>query len=145
MKAEIKSIDFASEAYQAELALRNEILRKPIGLDLYSEDLSQEHKDCHIGAFIDGELVGCLILTPLGNGEVKMRQVAAREAYQGLGIGRRLVEFSELVAKENKYSAIVLTARKTAVGFYEKLGYRVVGGELMEVGIPHFRMVEEIQ
>jgi len=141
---EITFITVGNEEYQAELTLRNEILRKPIGLDLFCEDLSMEDRDWHIGAFVDGELVGCLILTPVGNGEIKMRQVAVQEAYQGLGIGRRLVGYSELVARENNYSTIVLAARKTAVGFYEKLGYRVVGGELIEVGIPHYKMIKEI-
>jgi len=82
----IKLIAFGSEEYQAELALRNEILRKPIGLDIYSEDLSKEDSDFHIGAFMDGELVGCLLLTPLGNGEIRMRQVAVR----GIREGKRL-------------------------------------------------------
>ena len=57
-KMKIACIDFGSEEYQAELALRNEILRRPIGLDLYSEDLSKEGMDCHLGAFIDGAAEG---------------------------------------------------------------------------------------
>jgi predicted GNAT family N-acyltransferase len=31
-------------------------------------------------------------------------------------------------------------ARKSAVGFYEKLGYKIVGDEFEEVTIPHFEM-----
>ena len=144
MKETLQFISVCSEAYQAELALRNELLRKPIGLDLYCEDLSQEDRDWHIGAFVGGKLIGCLVLTPLNDREIKMRQVAVKEDYQGLGIGRRLVEYAELFAREKGYSAIVLNARKSAIGFYEKLGYKVVGGELIEVGIPHFRMAKKI-
>jgi len=140
----IALIDIKSDEYQAELALRNEILRKPIGLDLYSEDLSKENLDFHIGAFMDGEIVGCLILTALGNGEIKMRQVAVREGCQGLGIGRKLVAYCEAFAGVKGYGRIVLAARKTAVGFYEKLGYRVVGDEFLEVGIAHFGMTKDI-
>jgi len=35
-------------------------------------------------------------------------------------------------------------ARKTAIGFYEKSGYSVIGDEFTEVGIPHFEMVKKI-
>jgi predicted GNAT family N-acyltransferase len=35
---------------------------------------------------------------------------------------------------------MVMNARKTAVGFYEKLGYNAKGDEFEEVTIPHFLM-----
>jgi predicted GNAT family N-acyltransferase len=31
-------------------------------------------------------------------------------------------------------------ARKSAVGFYEKLGYHIASEEFMEVNIPHYMM-----
>ena len=141
---EIKFISVGSGEYQAELALRNALLRKPIGLDLYLEDLSREDGDYHIGAFREGALVGCLILTPVGNENIKMRQVAVKEADQGLGIGSRLVAYSEGFAGAKGYSRIVLAARKTAVGFYERLGYGVIGDAFIEVGIPHFVMMKDL-
>jgi predicted GNAT family N-acyltransferase len=33
-----------------------------------------------------------------------------------------------------------LHARQTAIGFYEKSGYVVTGGEFIEVGITHVKM-----
>jgi len=140
----ITLIRVGSAEYQEELALRNEILRVPIGLDMFSEDLSGEDSDFHIGAFLDGKLVGCLVLTLVSNEKIKMRQVAVKEAYQGLGIGKKLVAFCEVFASKKGYNQIVLAARKTAVGFYEKLGYRVVGDEFLEVGMAHFKMTKDI-
>ncbi|MEO8175011.1 MAG: GNAT family N-acetyltransferase [Sediminibacterium sp.] len=35
-------------------------------------------------------------------------------------------------------------ARESAVGFYEKHGYKVVGDEFVEVTIPHFIMEKEL-
>jgi len=140
----IKTINVDSNAYGLELELRNEVLRKPIGLDLRLEDLSNEVNDFHIGAFKDTELVGCLILTPINEQEIKMRQVAVKDNLQGLGIGRKLVEHSERVAKENHYNKVILNARKTATEFYKRLGYNVVGGEFTEVGIPHFKMHKDL-
>ena len=41
-------------------------------------------------------------------------------------------------------SRIELNARDTAAGFYRKLGYRKVGGEFVEVTIPHWKMVKRL-
>ena len=35
-------------------------------------------------------------------------------------------------------------ARETAVGFYEKLGYKVVGDKFTEVTIPHYVMEKKL-
>jgi predicted GNAT family N-acyltransferase len=35
---------------------------------------------------------------------------------------------------------MVMHARKTAIGFYEKQGYAVFGNEFEEVTVPHFEM-----
>ena len=39
---------------------------------------------------------------------------------------------------------MVLHARETAVGFYEKLGYKTSGDKFIEVTIPHFPMQKEL-
>jgi len=36
-------------------------------------------------------------------------------------------------------------ARVSAVEFYEKLGYAIVGGEFVEVTIPHRKMEKSVQ
>ena len=41
-------------------------------------------------------------------------------------------------------SRLRLHARGTAVGFYLKCGYRTVGAEFLEQGIPHIRMEKEL-
>jgi predicted GNAT family N-acyltransferase len=35
-------------------------------------------------------------------------------------------------------------ARKHAVGFYEKMGYKARGNEFIEVTIPHFAMEKQL-
>jgi predicted GNAT family N-acyltransferase len=35
-------------------------------------------------------------------------------------------------------------ARKTAMGFYEKLGYEKIGDEFTEVTIPHYKMEKRL-
>lgn len=129
--------------YDQEIKLRNEVLRKPLGMDLLTEDLSREVNDIHIGLFRGQELIGTLILTP-GQGYVKMRQVAVAENARGINAGTQMVQFSEEVAREKGFSRIELNARLEAVKFYLKNGYTTVGNQFTEVGIPHFKMVKEL-
>lgn len=130
--------------YDQEVKLRNEILRKPLGMDLLSEDLSKEVDDIHIGLFRNKELIGTLILTP-GEGYVKMRQVAVAEAARGINAGTHMVKFSEEVAREKGFPRIELNARQEAVNFYLKNGYTIVGDQFTEVGIPHFKMIKKLK
>ena len=113
------------------------MLRWPLGLEFTDAELVAETDDLHI-TVMDGKLaLACLMLTPLANGQIKMRQVAVDPALQGTGIGRQMVEFSETEAARLGYQEMVLHARDTAVGFYLRLGYESVGDPFKEVGIPH--------
>ncbi|MCX7771565.1 MAG: GNAT family N-acetyltransferase [Clostridia bacterium] len=139
---ECRLIDYGSDNYKAELALRDRVLRQPLGLSLYDEKLDKERFDRHIGAFMGDRLVGVLILTELTPEDIKMRQVAVGEALQGQGIGTALVSFAEEYARERGAARIVLHARKTAVPFYTKLGYKIIGETFIEVGLPHLKMLK---
>src|SRR5687768_1913114 len=133
-------IAHGSSAYTDTVALRDDILRRPLGLAFDQAQLDEEISDYHLAAYRGGDLVACLVLTPRGDGELKMRQVAVRETMQRSGIGREMVLESERVALELGYTVMVLNARATVVPFYEKLGYEVVGEPFTEVGIPHRAM-----
>ena len=139
-KIEIRLIVYGSEEYKRELELRDEVLRKPIGLSIFDNNLEKEAKDYHIGVFENDTIVGILILTDINKDETKMRQVAVDELFRGKYIGTKLTIFAEDLAKRLGYKRIILKARKTAVEFYEKLGYLIEGDEFLEVGIPHFSM-----
>lgn len=145
-KLEIRriEIDKNEDEYKEELKLRDRVLRRPLGLSLFSENLDNEKNDYHIGAFLNNVLVGVLILTKLNSAEIKMRQVAVEEPFEGKGIGTKLVLYAEEFAKRLSYKMILLNSRKTAVKFYEKLGYTKVGEEVIEVTIPHYKMQKRI-
>jgi N-acetylglutamate synthase-like GNAT family acetyltransferase len=136
----IKHITTHYAEYQALLNFRNELLRKPLGLDLFSEDLSDDEKDFIIIAQQEDEIVGCLMLHPVDKKIVKLRQMAVSDTLQGQGIGSRLVIEAEELAAKKKYRKILLHARRTAEDFYKKLGYNTVGNTFLEVTIPHIAM-----
>ena len=52
--------------------------------------------------------------------------------------------FYEQEARATGIKKIEFHARKTAVKFYQKLGYHLEGEEFLEVGIPHFKMEKNL-
>ncbi len=136
----LRMIDHGTKEYQQMVNLRNEILRKPLGLSFSAGDLEREKDDILMGAFEDDRLLGCCLLTRMDDGTVRLRQMAVPNSMQGKGVGRALMIFAENIARDLGYRKLCMHARKTAAGFYEKLGYAVAGDEFMEVTIPHYIM-----
>jgi len=134
-------IDFGTPAYDEVVKLRDDILRKPLGLAFTPEYLAVEYDMLHLACYTDKhELLGCMILAPQENSAIKMRQVAVREDCQGKGIGQFMVADSEVIAKEKGFTKMTLHARDTAVPFYQKLKYKKKGRAFTEVGIKHYKM-----
>lgn len=144
MEIIIREIEYGSSEYQDEVKLRDEILRKPLGLVFTPEQLAEEVNEFHLCAFANEEIVGCLLLKPIDKVVIKMRQVAVKSDLQNSGIGKQLVLFSESFAREKGYSIITMHARNSAVPFYEKLGYKKEGNEFIEVTIPHYTMIKNL-
>jgi len=124
--------------------LRNEILRKPLGLSFDKEELEKEKEDILMGAFEDDRLLGCCLMSRMDAVTIRLRQMAVPNNMQGKGIGRALMIFAENIARDLGYRKLCMHARTTAVGFYQKLGYSINGEEFMEVTIPHYVMEKSL-
>jgi predicted GNAT family N-acyltransferase len=142
----VLQIEFATPEYDEAVALRYEVLRRPLGLEYTPEQLAAEYDQVHLAAYDAAQnLVGYLNLTPADTEVVKMRQVAVAPATQGQGVGRALVAASEEKAKALGFKKIELHARETAVPFYLGLGYHSVGERFEEVTLPHFKMEKTLR
>jgi predicted GNAT family N-acyltransferase len=139
-------IVFASPEYDEAVALRYEVLRKPLGLVFTQEELNAENNEFHFGCYNTEQILcGCLTYHIYSATTLKMRQVAVKSALQGIGIGRLLVENTENWASNAGWKTIILHARLSAVPFYEKLKYVVDGDEFEEVGVPHYKMWKKLK
>ena len=136
----LRMIDHGTKEYQQMVNLRNEILRKPLGLSFDKEELDKEKDDILMGAFEDDKLLGCCLLTRMDVFTVRLRQMAVPNNMQGKGVGRALMIFAENIARDLGYKKLCMHARQTAVGFYQKLGYSISGEPFEEVTIPHYIM-----
>lgn len=141
----IKQIDYGTKEYEQMIKLRNDILRKPLHLSFEKNELDREKNDILIGAFEEDKMLGCCLLRRIDNDCVRLRQMAVQNNLQGKGIGASLMNYAENIARDKGYKKIIMHARKTALGFYEKFGYSVVGNEFSEVTIPHFVMEKRLR
>ena len=140
----IKQIDHGTKEYQQMVELRNEILRKPLGLAFHGVELDREIEDILIGAFEEEKMLGCCLLTKIDKHSARLRQMAVQNNLQGKGIGATMMNFAENVARDAGYKKMIMHARKTAIGFYEKLGYKVTGKEFEEITITHIVMEKKL-
>lgn len=140
----VKIIDHGSKEYEQMVELRYHLLRKPLGLTFSKEELAEEKNNILLGCFDDHKLEGCCMLVPLDKTSIQLRQMAVLSGLQGKGIGRVLMQFAENIARDRGFKKMIMHARKTAMGFYEKIGYVKVGAEFTEVTIPHYVMEKEL-
>jgi predicted GNAT family N-acyltransferase len=140
----LKQIDHGSKEYKQMIALRMEILRKPLGLSFSDDELAKEKEDILIGAFDEEKILACCLLTKIDNTTIKLRQMAVQNNLQGKGIGASMMSFAETVARDKGYKKLMMHARNTAIGFYEKFDFKVKGNEFIEVNVPHHVMEKKL-
>ena len=140
----LKIIDHGSPEYVQMVKLRDEILRKPLGLTFSPEELDAEKDNILIAAFDDDQMLGCCMLVEEEPGIVRLRQMAVLNDLQGKGIGRALMNFAENLARDRGFRCVRMHARLNALGFYEKVGYQIKGEQFEEITIPHFVMEKSL-
>ena len=123
MTLSLQQVAFGSDDYRALLAIREEVLRKPLGWVMREKDVATDVDEFHLAAFDQGKPVACVLLRPLSESAVQLRQMAVLDSHRGQQIGAKLVHFAEAVARNKHFTVIETRARKTAEQFYAKLGY----------------------
>ena len=142
-------------AYAQEVALREDVLLRPIKYDIARyrlEFAGVEERLEHFVAVADhhgrDRVIGCAALLPHApqQGSGRLTQMAVDRQRQGEGIGRRLVvavesrAFGELGLRE-----LFCHVQVVAKGFFEALGWQADGPQFNEAGIPHLKMVMRYQ
>lgn len=136
----LKQIDYGTPEYQQMLNLRYEILRKPLGIQFDPKELESEKNAILIAAFEEEKMLGCCFLIPIDSETVKLRQIAVQNNLQGKGIGASLMNFAENIARDRGYKIMLMHARKSTAHFFEKQGYKIEGGDFIQLTIPHVVM-----
>ena len=135
----LKQIRHGSDLYEEALALRHDVLRKPLGMQFAQEDLLPEKDYYHFVAMKDQSVIATAILVP-GDSEMQMKQLAVHSNYSRQGVGSAIVSYCENFAREKGVRSIFCEAREVSCGFYEKQGYRIYSELYMKIDLPHYRM-----
>ncbi|HAJ13136.1 MAG: YbgC/FadM family acyl-CoA thioesterase [Hydrogenophaga sp.] len=75
-------------------------------------------------------------------GDARVGRVAVDHAVRGARVGLAVMQALEEAARSRGDRRIVLHAQRSAVPFYDRLGYQRVGEPFDEAGIPHQEMVK---
>lgn len=135
----IVPLPFAGVLYHDSVALRERVLRQPLGIALRPEDVAEDALRQHFGALWEQTLVGTVSLAVQGAAG-RIKQMAVHPEHQQQGIGQLLLAAAEDAARQQGMRRMVLHARETARGFYERLGYTAFGEAFTEVALPHIAM-----
>ena len=75
-----------------------------------------------------------------GSAVSRIGRMAVLQPLRGGGAGRQVMQALEQAARERGDREVILSAQRSAEGFYRRLGYTASGDTYLDVGIPHVDM-----
>ncbi|MFS4482350.1 GNAT family N-acetyltransferase [Hyunsoonleella sp. 2307UL5-6] len=137
----LEFINIESSFYREAVAIRTKLFFDKIKNSSALIHDEFEAKGIHLVCLNLDEVVGTGRLN-IENKVGTISQMAIKENFQNKGIGREILK--ALIEKSNKHkvTAIKLGARETAISFYEKFGFIVIGQKYpsKKTGIIHQQM-----
>lgn len=85
---------------------------------------------CYVGLDEREQIIAVIVLLPTRPGTLKIVNIAVREAFQGRGIGKKLIQFAMDQAREKNAKTIEIGTGNSSVGqllLYQKCGFRITG------------------
>jgi ribosomal protein S18 acetylase RimI-like enzyme len=136
----------AAAEWDAYFDLRWRVLRAPWGQPRGSERDGEEARADHLAAFAaDGRVLGVGRVQAEADGSARVRFMATDAAARGQGVGASILRGLEAIARAHGVSRIVLDARESALGFYLRLGYRILGpGHTLFGTVHHQRLAKDL-
>lgn len=78
------------------------------------------------------------------DGYGKVERICVLQSARKYGAGKLIMNAIEDYARKEEIKKLKLNAQTQAMGFYEKLGYKIVSEEFLDAGIPHRTMTKVI-
>ncbi|WP_417250356.1 GNAT family N-acetyltransferase [Celeribacter sp.] len=127
--------------FDACRALRIEVFVKEQGIAMEDEIDDLDNQCTHFLACDEGG-------TPVGTARVyevgdvgKIGRVCVLASHRGTGLGAKLITHCiDVLGTRPRLRTARLGSQDHAVGFYERLGFKVVGDVYLDAGIPHYDM-----
>ena len=110
---------------------------------VYQDLDGKDQKALHVFCEEDGRVTACLRAFRKDAGTVQMGRVLTLTHGTGLG-GELLKRGVREIREQMKPERICIEAQTYAAGFYAREGFQVSSDEFLEDGIPHVKMILEI-
>ena len=105
---------------------------------LYVDPDGKDLDSVQVFASIGERIIGCLRIYWKEPGVLQIGRVAVIESQRGRGIGKQMMwQAIDYITENLLEEKIYLEAQTYAIGFYEKLGFKVISDEFLDEGIPH--------
>ena len=122
----------------ATFELRGRVLRDGLAHEGFAEDY--DAGTVHLAAVEAGRVVGVATFVPRDDGWWQLRGMAVDAECQGRGIGRAVLAEAETRLRSLGALGVWANGRDSALGFYERAGWQVVGDGYELRGMPHHRV-----
>lgn len=108
------------------------------GFDTELDEHDGDNKARHIVLYDDGKAIATARYFEEDKGVYHAGRIAVLKPYRGKGYGREILGYMEDDLKNNiKADKITISAQLHAKGFYEAIGYTVMGDVYLEEGKEH--------
>lgn len=125
------------QVYQDAKMIRQAVFVTEQGIDPKLEFDPLDATLEHVVGYVDGQPVTTARLNQNEN-ELKVQRVATLPAFRGQHLASELLK--TILADLKPGTVVKLDAQQTAIGLYQRLGFKVVGEPFEEVGITHVAM-----
>ena len=132
-----------NEELEESQKLRNRVFTQEqhIPEDMERDEL--DAKSIHVIAAVDGHIVGTGRITFNGD-TATISRVAVEKNYRRLGIGTRIIQELEDIAKHKQVKTVTLSSNFQSIPFYQTLAYTKKGAPFIECGDDVQKMVRKI-
>ena len=129
----------AALAVRRSVFIEEQSVPEDLEIDEHDRDPATLTTAVHVLARSNGVAVatGRLLLDHPAGEHAHIGRVAVLSEYRGRGLGRLVMEALQDEARRRGLPGITLAAQLHAIGFYERLGYRVYGDVFLDAGIEH--------
>ncbi len=128
--------------YASMFNLRWKVLRQPWNQPKGSERDDEEANADHFIAVLHNKIIGTARLHLINENVAQIRYLAVEEEYRNKGVASKILEAIHLTAKNKFIKYLILNARETAVDYFQRNGYKIVGeGQTLFGEIKHKKMM----
>ena len=139
----LKEVSIGEKLYEQGVQIRRDYLFNGIeDPNQYLQD-PWEKKSIHVVVQLDKKVLGVGRLTYDEDGNGIVSQMAVKPEFRKRNIGFMILEHLIKLCVFKGSEKVYLSARESAVGFYEKIGFNVIGSKFPspKTGIIHVSMV----